>query len=295
MTQSIDRVLVTQFADMLHVEAQQMKARTRPFVSIKQMSGDLFAYDGIGSLDATEITSRNQKVEFSDLEFKRRKISRRRFSVTVPIDSSDIRGMLVDPQSNIAGACMAALERQFDRVVYDAMFATVLTGRDFETSVAFATDGGTTTDATAGLTYEKLLEVKENFNKNDVGLDGNELIVIGYTEQEETALMKEVELTSGDFSRQFAIDKGEITRALGMDLIKFASAAKKPVIAVSGGVRSNFAMSSRGICVGMSKEPTINIQPRTDLIETTQVQVIMELGAVRTEGVLVQKLTTTAV
>ncbi len=34
--------------------------------------------------------------------------------------------------------------------------------------------------------------------------------------------------------------------------------------------------------------------PRYDLIEVTQVQIIFDLGAVRTEGVLVQQVNTTA-
>ena len=291
----IDKALVTQFADMVHVQAQQMNARLRPFVPILKMDGDVFAYDGIGSVEAREIVGRLQPAEFQDIEHTRRKIVRRRFYVNLAIDQMDVEGALIDPQSQYAAACARAIERVFDRVVVESMFATVYTGREFGTSVDFATDGGLTVDATAGLTYEKLLEAKENFIDNDVGTDMNERIIMGLTGEEHTALMKEAELISGDYSRQFVVDKGEIQQALGIEIVKFAGNAPQPVINVNGSnVRSNFVISTRGMVVGMGRDMTIKVQDRTDYVDTTQVQVTIVLGAVRTEGKLVQKLTTTA-
>jgi len=184
--------------------------------------------------------------------------------------------------------------RQYDRVAYEAAFADVLTGRDFETTVTAATDGVDTVNATAGLTYEKLLELRQNFYDNDVGLDENEKIFLTITGKEHTALMGEEELISGDFTRDFVVENGRISRALGMDLVPFAGGVANPIIGVSGGTRTLLAASSRGICLGVSKEMSIKIEERPDYIETKQVQVVMEIGAVRTEGVLVQKVTTTA-
>jgi hypothetical protein len=43
----------------------------------------------------------------------------------------------------------------------------------------------------------------------------------------------------------------------------------------------------------MSLDLQLKIQERPDLVETTQVQAIIQLGAVRTEGVLVQQVNTT--
>ena len=219
--QTIDANLITQFSDMLHVKAQQIRARLRPFVRIKPMVGDLFAYDGLGDVEAREVAGRSQPTVFDDIEHLRRKIRRRRFVVTLPIDDMDVRAVLLNPESEYAAACIKAMERVFDRVGVEALFATVSTGRDFGTDVTFANDGGFTVDATAGFTYEKLLEIKQNFIDADVGNDLPETIVIGISGDEHTALMKETELTSGDFSRQFVIDKGEIIRAVGSEIIKF--------------------------------------------------------------------------
>lgn len=291
--ESIDNAMVIQFSDQVHNAAQQTKARLRPYVQILQMTGDVFAYDGLGSVEASEIFGRHQPVQFSDIEHKRRKMARRRFAVTLPIDASDVRGVLVAPESQYAMACARAMERVFDRVVVGAMFADVLTGRDFGTTVTFANDGGKTVDATGGITYEDLLTINQNWMDAEVGNELPITKILSVTGDEHTALMKETELVSGDYSRQYVVDAGEIQRANGINLLKFAGAITRPILDVTGGVRTNFAMAQGGMVVGMSKEMSIKIEDRNDLHETTQVEVVFELGSVRPDGLLIQKVTTT--
>ncbi len=289
----IDKAMITQFSDMLQLKSQQIKARLRPYSRIKPMKGDLFAFDGLGDVEAQEVSGRVQETTFNDIDHLRRKIKRRRYVVTLPIDDMDSRGVLINPESEYASACIRAMERVFDRVGVDALFASVDTGRDFETPVTYANDGGFTVDATAGLTYEKLLDIQQNWIDADVGNDVPETKVLGVTGDEHTALMKETELISGDFSRQFVVDKGEITQAAGLIIIKFAGNARVPILAVSGGTRDCFAITTRTLCYGLSKDMSITYKDRADLIDVKQVQIIGILGAVRTEGVLAQKVQTT--
>ncbi len=291
---SIDKALVTQFSDQLQLSAQQIKARLKPYARIKPMKGDLFAYDGLGDVEAQEVNGRIQLTVFQDIDHLRRKIQRRRFVVTLPVDDMDVRGVLINPESEYATACIRAMERVFDRVGVDALFAAVETGRDFETSVTYANDGGFTVDATAGLTYEKLLDIQQNWIDADVGNDVPETKVMGISGDEHTALMKETELISGDFSRQFVVDKGEIVQAAGLILIKFAGNARVPVLNVTSGTRDNFAITTRTLCYGLSKDMKITIKDRSDYLDVIQVQIVGILGAVRTEGVLTQKVQTTS-
>lgn len=294
MVSSIDNALITEFSDMVHHQAQQMQSRLKPYANIKQMTGDVWAYDGLGRVEAREVVGRNVPATFDDITHNRRKIARRRFVINLPVDASDVRGALLNPESEYAKAVAAGMLRQYDRVMYQAAFADVLTGRDFSTTVTAATDGVVTVNATAGLTYEKLLEIRQNFYDLDVGTDDNEKIFLTIGGREHTNLMGETELTSGDFSRNFVVDKGRIASALGMDLVMLASSVGSPIIPASGGERALVAASSRGLVLGVSKEMQIKIQERNDLIETTQVQVICEIGAVRSEGALVQKVRVTA-
>lgn len=294
--ESVDNALVIQFSDSVHIAAQQIRARLRPFVEVKPMTGETFAYDGLGPIEASQVLGRIQPVQFSDINHLRRQIARQRFALTLPIDAADVRGMLQDPQSEYAKACVRAMERVFDRIVVGALFATVYTGRAMGTAVTAAADGVTTVTATAGLTYAKLLEINKNFIDADVGNDVPEKIVMGIAGNEYQSLMQEVELVNDLYSQHYAIDKGRMMSAAGIDLVQFAGGTSiaKPILNVTAGTRKCFAMSTRGVCVGMSKEFALKVEPRPDLIEVTQVQIVFDLGAVRTEGVLVQEVDTTA-
>lgn len=292
---TIDDVLITQFSDMVHVAAQQSQARLKQYVQVRPMKGENWAYDGLGAVEAREIVGRHQPVQFDSIEHTRRKIAKRRFAVTLPIDKADVRGMLLNPENGYAQAMIRAMDRQFDRVVIQAMFADVLTGQQFGSTLTYASDSGyTAIDATAGLVYEKLLEIAQNFTDNEVGNDVPEKFVLGIAGKEHTSLMGEVELISGDFTKQIVVDAGEMTKAAGFHIVKYGASVNNPMLSVSGGERTCFAMSTRAMMVGMSKEFSIEIIDRPDLYETTQVQIIGELGAVRTEGKLIQKIRTTA-
>lgn len=292
-TNTIDRALITEFSDMIHVDSQQVKARLRPHVRIKPMRGDLRAYDGLGSVEAREVNGRIVPTEFDDIEHFRRKIKRRRFVVTLPVDSSDIRGSLLQPEGPFSEACIMAMERVFDRVGIEAALADVNTGRDFENTVTFSNDGGLTVDATSGSTYETLLRINRNWRNNEVGNQVKESRLLLITGDEEESFMQELELTSGDFSRHFVVDEGEITKGVGLNFLIYGADVPNPLLTVSTGTRDNIALTGRGLCYGLSKEMDISIKDRPDFVETTQVQVIGQLGAVRTEGLLVQKYQTT--
>lgn len=285
---------ITQFDDMIHVKSQQIKARFRPFLRILPMKGDKIAYDGIEDVEAREIVGRYQPVKFDSIKHTRRKIGRRRFAVTLPIDKHDVRARLTDPQGIYATAVTRAMERQFDHVCNDQLFADVQEGEEFGTTTTFVGGGGNTVNAIAGSTYETLLEVKEFFVNNEIGTQMDEVKLIAITGTEEIAFMQEIELISGDFTRTAVVDEGEIVKALGMRFITFGADVPNPILTVNSGTRDCAAMINRGLVVGMSKEFGITVAERHDLVETTQVQILGELGAVRTEDKLIQKFQTTA-
>ncbi len=286
---TVNVAFIRQFSARVHLEAQQNASMLRPFVVMKKIVGEDYAYDGLGTIEVRKQTSRYAKVEFDEIEHLRRKLITERFVITLPVDKTDVEKQLQDPQSLYAEAIGKAMERNMDKVIYDALFASVDTGQNFGTNVTFANDGGLTVDATAGWTYEKFLEIKQNFIDNSV--DGK--ILVAGTGDEHTSFMGEAELTSGDFSRHFFVDKGLATSAVGMDIVLFPANADRPIIDVVAGTRACFALAEKGICVGISRDMKIEIQDRNDLIDTRQVQITMVIGAVRTEGVLVQQVDTT--
>ena len=290
----IDNALIVEFSSYVHILAQQMEARLKPFVELRQMNGETYAYDGLGPVEAAPVVGRQQPVQFSDINHLRRQIARQRFALTLPIDAADVRGTLQSPQGEYAKACVRAMARVFDRVVVASLFATVYTGRTMGTAVTAANDGVVTVTATSGLTYAQLISIRKNFMDNEIGNDIKETFVMGIAGNEYTSLMQEVELINDLYSQHYVVDKGEMAEAAGIKLIPFGAAVAKPVLNVSSSTRNCFVMSTRGCCVALSKDVTLRVEPRPDLIEVMQVQMIYDLGAVRTEGPLVQQVNTTA-
>jgi hypothetical protein len=290
---SIDNALVTQFSDMVHIEAQQMQSRLKPYVKYKPMTGDRWAFDRLGEAEDREVTGRNVPIVFDDVNHTRRLIPRRRYHIALPIDDFDKLGMLIEPGSEYVKLITMALLRRLDRVVAQAALAPVQTGRDFETTISAAADGVLPVDGTGGFTYEDLLQINKNFTDNEVGNDYPMKKALLMTGKEEEELMSEIELISGDFTRDYAVEKGGLVRGAGLDFIKFGANSQNPVLAVPS-TRSCIAMAEGAVCVGVSKEIDIKIQERPDLVDTYQVVASYYLGAVRTEGKLVQQVNTTA-
>lgn len=292
---AVDTALITQFSNLLHTKAQQMQTRLMGRCQVIPITGENFAYDGVGMLEAKTNNARNPLIDPQNPDYDRRKLTTDRVLVELIVDNRDVRRMFEDPSSKLVNECMYAIMRKADKIGITALHASVYTGKDFSTTVTFASDGGQTVDATAGLTFAKLLEIKDNFKEKEVGLDMPEDILFGCTEQEESKMLNLTQLTSRDFTAEYVVDKGKVARVMGMDVILFGSGVDNPQLAVSDGVRDNFAMSTKGLVYGMSKEFNVTvIENHPNYIESTYIRVMGDLGAVRTDGTRVQKVQTTA-
>lgn len=295
MSAPVDNVLITQFSNLLHVKAQQMKSRLMSKLQVIPMTGDEFAYDGTGEVQARTVNERNPRINPTNPDFTRRKMSRDRIVVELIVDNRDVRGMFEDPNSKLVRDCLMAINRKSDKVGIDALFADVSTGRRFSSTVTFAGGGGQTVDATGGLTYAKLLEIRENFRSKDIGIDMPENILFLLSEQEETALFNITQLTSGDFNRNYVVENGKVVNVLGMDLVCYGSAATIPQLSVASSTRDCAALSTEGLAYGMSKQFGVKVIPDyPGYVESTYIQVLGEIGAVRTDEDRVQKVQTTA-
>jgi hypothetical protein len=291
---TIDQMQVTKFRDNVHVLAQQTMSRLRPYVEfIDPKPGDVMAYDRIGSVEARQITGRYTAATFDDLAWSRRALSRQEFFVNLPVSTYDVEGMLADPRSKLAQECVYAMQRTMDRVILQAMFATVNTGRNFETAVTAAADGVVTVDMTSGITFPKLLTIDQNFIDNEVDNGGERRKVIGITGEESTAILQIAQLTQSFYTNYMQIDSGVVKRMMDFDVVRFGGLVGVPMLPVVAGIRTGFAMVEGAIAMGLWRDMSINVEPRYDLVDTVQINCLFTLGAVRTEGVLIQKCTYT--
>lgn len=298
MTDSIDQALVTQFSDMVHIEAEQKKSKLRGIVREKPVTGNEFTIerldtDGI----ANEITARHAATILSDVDHTRRGAKMRDFEYTIGLDQFDDLQVLIDPAGEYASAVARKMMRTFDKLVIDAAIGTVKTGRKLGSSVTFANDGGVTISAGGtGMTYEKILEVRENFINNDVDDEDPEYdLIMLITGQQHTDMMKEVELTSSDFTKHVVIDNGRIKTAAGIQVITFGTTAKTNFINKTGSTRDCIIMTKNAVVAGINKDISIRIDNRPDLNNMQQVQARFFLEAARVEGKLIQKVQCTEV
>jgi hypothetical protein len=294
--ETYDNVLATNFSDMMHVRAQQERARMRPYVEYRDFGrADQIAYDSIGSVEAVELQGRNNQSQPSDIALSRRLIQRRHFTITLFIDDYDLKGALLEPHGQYASACVRGMERMFDIVTLQSAVADCFTGRTFTVDVPFATDGGLTVNATAGLTLAKLLNIQQNFNDSEVGIDIPQRIAFCIAGDERTTMLQIDQLVNTRYTSQMRLDQngGQLRSVMDMDVVMFGANTTTPALTVSGGVRTCLAISEKGVCIGMQNEWGITVKDRPDFINVSQVQITGTMGGVRTEGIRVQQVTTT--
>lgn len=298
MTQTIDQALVTEFSSAVHILSQKMASRFRGKVLESMVTGNDKAINRLNKVNSIEITTRHADTVAQDITHSRRQIKMREFRSTLYVDSFDAAQTLIDPRGQYARAVALAMMNNFDIVVAEAFFADVKTGSNFGTTVAFASDDGTTiATGSTGLTYDKLLTAQENFINNNVGVDAEEKLYLAITGQQNTNLMKEEELTSGDFNRanDFVRDKGRMMMAAGFELIHFSGTESPATISKTSTTRDCIAFSSNAIEVGINQDLKIDVDRRPDKNGLWQVQASMFLGATRIDGKKVQKVQCTEV
>lgn len=290
---NIESHYVNVFSDRVNVIAQQTTSKTKPYVQFMSGKGEKWFYDGLGKVEMRRLTSRHAPVVWDSIDHYRRKITKERYACVLPIDENDVENKLSDPTGLYAQAVAMAAARQFDRIVYAAAFATVYTGQEGDAAVTASSDGVLTVDATGGVAYTDLLAINQNFVDSNVALE--EELEPGFfiSGDEETAMLQVTQLTSGDYTRQFAVERGRLQMAMGMKIIKFAGADSTPILDVTSGVRKCAAIAQNGIAVFMGHQLEIKVEPRPDVHQTKQVVAIMTLGAARTEGNRVQQVNTT--
>jgi len=289
----VNPAYVIQFSERVHMEVSQTESRLSPLAEVITVQGEKHAYDGLGTVEASEVTAQYQPVKFDNIEHLRREIKGRQFIVTLPVDEKDVNQVLSDPTGKYAIRAAEAMKRRKDKVLYNAAFADVNTGKDMDVVITFADDGGITVDATSGLTKEKLDEINQNYIDNEVTIENTQMVALAISGEEHTDLMGEAEFLDVDFVNDKALVGGRLESANGNKIILFGANSSLPILDVNTSVRDCLSLAQGGLALGLWKDVDIQVQPRYDLVTTWQIVVTMYIGAVRTEGVRVQKVQTT--
>ena len=259
---SIDQAALLQLDDNFHELAQQTKSRLVNSGVIKHVASDGKTHEmaRIGRIELTEVSTRNPDKSYGDYSVDNRKFTKRRFTKTVQIDAKqDINELIKDPTSDILNQLHNAKERVIDRIAVAAAVGDVLVGAPdaAPTSVDAATDGVLTVDATAGLTYQKVQEVTENFINNDLDFSDFQGSTFAISGAENTALMNELEFISSDYISSRPVAEGKMSEAGTYRIVMFAGSktggitVPNPILPESAGVRSNVVLTRESIVMSM--------------------------------------------
>ena len=119
-------------------------------------------------------------------------------------------------------AAVASAMRAYDDVLLDAIFDTNKIGKNGTDTVNFDTTNMRVASGSAGMTVEKMLEMREKLVKQEVDLDA-EKPNIALTEIQMRNLMSDILVTSGDFNDKKVLPKGVIEEYVGFNIIEFSS------------------------------------------------------------------------
>lgn len=290
--ETLDTQYTVEFGKQVHVLAEEKMSKLLPFVKMTDFQGEDFAYDRFGMIADQEIVERFQPIQLTDAAWDRRWMAPRFFAVAVGVDGKDLEKMRRDPGSELAQACVNALMRRRDKIIYEAAFASVREGKSAASTTlkTFANDGGITVDATGGFGLSTLRTLKANFVDAAVATDVDCNIALTVDGDRINNLMGETQLTSFDYNTEKPLVKGTMGQAYGMQLIPYASGTQDPLLVSASSERNLLCLAEAGI-VFAKGIISVRIEKRGDMYNSpTQIVAEMAVAALRTEGARVQKV-----
>lgn len=293
----IEGAFKVEFNNRLLTLPSQRESRIWGLAPIIPISAEQMFIDTVGTLKARRDNSRNAKPNPTELAFARRGVQTERVTIEVNVDPRLQAKALMDPmvQGNLAAEAMAAIHREMDLIMLERMFAPVATGKQGETVLSYQADGGRTIDLTGGWTYDSWIKLMRLFVSKEI----NSKVIVGVTDDEQSVFMNTAELNNTLQANSFSQQRDSLgyARVLGHDLLTFGSNPSEhaPILNVTSGIRTCFIMARDAMIGIMRNNITTEVVPlKETTLDTIQLRVSVDIGAVRSNGSKVAKILTTA-
>lgn len=223
MSINLPQHYVQQYATNIELLLQQKNSRLNQFVMMGNHVGEQASpVDQIGSVEMQEPAGRFAPIGRVDASVDRRWCLPADFDLPQLVDSFDKLRLLIDPTSSYVQNAMAAINRQYDKVILQAFFADAKTGKSGGSTTSFLAGNqvsvSTGAAAATGLNVKKLREAKRILMSHDVDVDA-EQIYCAITADEHDDLLAEAQVVSTDFNEKPVLTEGKITRFLGINFI----------------------------------------------------------------------------
>lgn len=277
-------------ANVMHL-VQQKGSKLRGCVRIENLVGKRGFYEQVGAVDVAWKTSRHADTPRADTPHARRSVTSQTAIYSDLIDQEDRIRMLIDPAGPYTTAGMYAMGRAMDDKIIEAALATAYTGEDGTTQTSYdsnmtvgiqVVDPGVSS-ADTGLNIAKLIQAKQNLDANDVDPDEERFIVVNARQM--SSLLKTTQVTSADYNSVKALVQGHIDTFLGF---KFKMTNRITTDSNSDDEVLYWAKS--GMLLAIGQDVKVDIGPRRDKNNATQVHLMMDIGATRMEEEKVGKI-----
>lgn len=300
---SIDQAALLNFQDSFYQLAQQTKSKLVAGKAIKFLpsKGKTNNMARIGRLELSEVNTRNPDKQYGDYALDNRQFTKRRFTKTIQIDAKyDINELIKDPTSDILKQLNNAKERVIDRIAVAAAVGPVLVGQPdaAPSSVSAATDGVITVSATGGVTYSTIQTVTQNYINADVPYSQFSGAVICLTGKENTNLMGEDKFINSFYISGKPVDVGVMEKTGAYRIELFAGSVNggaqvlSPILPEGSTLRSCVVLAPESIAMAMELAD-LSVIKSTTKVNSWDITIDFWINAMRTEGVLVQIITTT--
>lgn len=281
MSTQVTTAMVQGYKSGIELEFQQKGSRLRSTVRNEMQNVEFEFYDRIGPTDAVEILTRHGDTPLVQQDHSRRRIALRDFDWADLIDRADKLRLLSDPTSPYTQNAVYALGRKMDDLIIEAASGTAYTGKTGSTTVSYDTafrigedfkEDGTTADS--DLTIGKLRQARYLLGAAEAIEDGQKLTA-AVTAKQIQALLRTTEVTSADYNSIKALVAGEVNTFLGMNFVRTERLTK------TGDDRTCLVYPETAITLAVAQEITVDVGPRRDKRNSTQVYVCGHFGATR--------------
>lgn len=280
----------TNFELLLQQQSSMVRGRVKEGAHVGKMASPI---NQTGTVAMKKPAGRFAPLERQDASYQRPWVFPTEGEIPQLVDSFDELQTVADPKSSLVEAASAAAGRAWDDCIMLQACSTMQVGQDasaltaqtFDTTkfqVAENFDGSNN-----GLTVTKIIEAKRILRHyhNDLERD-TPILMIG--SQQETDLLKQVQVVSTEFNDKPVLVDGHVKRFLGFDII----VSERVPETTAGSVRGVIAAVKSGLYLGIWKDTTHNIDVRADLSgRPWQILTTAMFGATRTQaGKVVQIL-----
>ena len=300
---TIDQALTQTWSSMFVSLSQQKESLLTNLPAIKDISFQSYKHNvrRIGPVELEEITGRNPDAQYHDPAIDNRQMTKTSFGYAVMIDKKDVREAMADFRSPVYQEILHAFNRKKDEFLVQMATGNVQVGETGKTtSVSFENDGGITTDATSGLTYNIIKESMRKFINREVVIgslqNSNVSAIISGTEWED--LLEEDKFINNNYTKQSPVDDGSITKIFGMNVVTVAGSEtgytknNNPILKETGTTRECLMLAPESILFDADNIQFEWVENLENKYRSSGLKFSCDMSAMRIEGVKVQKIKT---